>query len=114
MHKANGSKFVTRKWYIVNDQSNAIYDEGNEIVHNTEVLKSNLCYYNNAYILATGDITIIGQQATQVAFKNCAPFTKCITKIERTTMPIHNHVITQSDRIRFKLLWNNMKFMVLF
>ena len=30
-------------------------------------------------------ISIIGHQATQVAFKNCAPFTKCITKIDGTT-----------------------------
>ena len=35
-------------------------------------------------MLVRGNITIIGHQVTQVAFKNCAPFTKCITKIERT------------------------------
>ena len=28
---------------------------------------------------------IIGHQVTQVAFKNFAPFTKCITKIDGTT-----------------------------
>ena len=54
----NNSKFVTRKWNIVNDQSNAIYDLRNEIIYNTEVLKSNLCDYNNAYILVRGNITI--------------------------------------------------------
>ena len=86
MHKANGSKFVTRKWYIVNDQSNAIYDEGNEILHNTEVLKSNLCYYNNAYILVRGDIPIIGCQVTQVALKSCTPFIKFITKNDGATI----------------------------
>ena len=36
-------------------------------------------------MLATGDITIIGHQVTQVAFKSCAPFNKCITKIDETT-----------------------------
>ena len=30
--EANDSKFVTRKWDIVNDQSNANYDKGNEII----------------------------------------------------------------------------------
>ena len=32
---------MTRKWDIVNDQSNTNYVAGNEIIHNTEVLKSN-------------------------------------------------------------------------
>ena len=35
------------------------------------MLKSNLCDYNNAYILARDDITIIGHATTQEAFKNC-------------------------------------------
>ena len=43
LNETIGSKFVTRKWNIVNDQSNANYDVGNEIIYNTEVLKSNLC-----------------------------------------------------------------------
>ena len=61
------------------------YDEGNEVIYNTEVLKSNLCDYNDAYILVRGDITVTAA-TTQVAFKNCAPFTKCITKIDGTTI----------------------------
>ena len=34
------------------------YDAGNKITYNTELLKSNLCDYNDAYILATGDIIV--------------------------------------------------------
>ena len=90
LDEANDSKFVTRKWNIVNNQSNANYDAGNEIVYNTEVLKSNLCDYNDVYILLRGNITIIGHQATksiigQVAFRDCASFTKCIIKFDGTT-----------------------------
>ena len=48
MNEPNDSKFVARKWNIVNDQSNANYDVGYEIIYNTEVLKSNLCDYNDA------------------------------------------------------------------
>ena len=33
-----------------------------------------------------GDIIIVGDNVTQVAFKSCAPFTKCITKIDRKTI----------------------------
>ena len=76
----------SRKWNIVNDQPNANYDVGNEIIFNTEVLKSNLCDYNDAYILVRGDITVVATPATQVTFKNCAPFTKFITKRDGTTI----------------------------
>ena len=31
------------KWNIINDQAKANYDIGNEIIYNTEVLKSTLC-----------------------------------------------------------------------
>ena len=47
----------------------------------TEVLKSNLRDYSDAYILVTGDITATGGDAnSRVAFENCVPFTKCITQ----------------------------------
>ena len=48
-------------------------------------MKSNICDYSNACILVRGNITIIVHQVTQIAFKNCAPFTKCITKTDGTT-----------------------------
>ena len=51
LNEQNNSKFVTRKWNIVNDNSIANYQEGNEITYDTEVLKSKLCDYNDAYIL---------------------------------------------------------------
>ena len=42
------SQFVIRKWNIVNDNSKDNHGVGNKIMYNTEVLKSNLCDYNNA------------------------------------------------------------------
>ena len=78
LNEANDSKFVTRKWNIVNDHSKKNYDATNEITFNTAVLKSTLCDYNNAYIFVIGDMTIIRHGVTQVAF------TKCITKIDET------------------------------
>ena len=86
LNEAKDSKFATRKWNIFNGQSNANYDIRNEIIYNTEVLKSNLCDYNDAYILVRGGITVKAAPVTQVAFKNCAPFTKCITKIDGPTI----------------------------
>ena len=86
LNDANDSKFVARKWNIVNDNSNSNYAAANEITYNTPISKSNICDYNDVYILVTVDITVIVAPATQVAFKNCAPFTKCITKIDGTTI----------------------------
>ena len=38
LNEENDFKFVTRKWNIVNDQSNANYDAGNEIISNQNVI----------------------------------------------------------------------------
>ena len=48
LKEASDSKFVTTKWDSVNDQSNANYDVGNEIIYNAEILQSNLFKYINA------------------------------------------------------------------
>ena len=53
-------KFATIKWYVINDQNNADYDDGDgnrtTIKFDTKVITSNLCDYSDAYILVTGDI----------------------------------------------------------
>ena len=78
------SKFATRKWYIINDQNNGQYGRGNE---NDSTIKfeakvKSLCDYSDAYILVTGDEKVAVVAAdTNVAFKNCAPFTRCVTHI---------------------------------
>ena len=78
---------MTRKWNILQDQSNENYALGNEIICSiTEVSKSSLCDYNDPYILAKGNINVVGNNKTPVAFKNCASLTKCITKIDGTTI----------------------------
>ena len=45
LNEASDSKFVTRKWNTDNDKSNWNYDVRNEIIYNTENLKSNTYYY---------------------------------------------------------------------
>ena len=111
LNEANDPKFVTRKWNIVNDQLNTSYDAGNEIIYNTEVLKvlkSNFCDYNQAYILVRSDIVTTAHNIpTEVPFKNCAPFIKCVIKIDGTTiddaedldlvMPLYNQIEHSSN-----------------
>ena len=70
LNEANESKSVTRKWEIVNNQSYGKNGERNEVIYNTEVLKSNLSDYNNFYILVKDDIAIKVAPTTQVSFKN--------------------------------------------
>ena len=50
------------------------------------MLTSNFCDYNYAYILLRADITIIGHNVTQAAFRNFAPFIKYITKSDETSV----------------------------
>ena len=74
-----------KKWYIINDQNNGQYGRGNEndstMKFETKVIKPNLRDYSDACILVTGDIKREDVSAnTNVAFKNCAPFTRCVTQ----------------------------------
>ena len=48
LNDANDSKFVTRKWKIVHDNSKTHYDAADEITWKTEVLKSSLYDCNDA------------------------------------------------------------------
>ena len=77
------------------------YSHHNPIKFLTKSIESSLCDYSDAYILVTGDITATpNNAATQVIFKNCAPFKDCRTEINYTfvdyadfiniTMPMYN------------------------
>ena len=60
------SRFVTRKWNIVSDQSNANFDVRNEVIYNKNILKSDLCDYNEAGIQETVDIAAVAAGDRQV------------------------------------------------
>ena len=90
------SKFRTRNWVEINDESRGTYT-GSDIKFKTTMLRSNLCDYADAYILVKGTITITGagnddgtkradERDKGVTFKNCAPFTKCISRINNTNI----------------------------
>ena len=82
--------FATKKWCIINDENNTNYgvnkdtgaDNPDTIKYNTRVLKPNLCDYAEAYILVDGTIRATNAvNATRLALKYCAPFTKCNLEI---------------------------------
>ena len=86
MNDSSDSKFAIRSWKIVNYHLNANNDVEDEIIYNKKELKSNHCDYNDIYFLVRGNITIGGNIATRVAFKNVVPFTKYFTKTDGATI----------------------------
>ena len=111
------SKFRTKNWVEINDESKESYGTGSDIKFKTTMLRSNLCDYADAYILVKGTITITGagvddaakqldERNKGVIFKNCAPFTKCKSRINGidtdnaqdidSVMPMYN-LIEYSD-----------------
>ena len=88
----------TKKWYIIDSESKGNYSHENPIKFLTNSIESNLCDYSDAYILATRNITATpNNAATEVIFKNCAPFEKCRTEINETFIDEAMHInITMS------------------
>ena len=89
------SKFRTKNLVEINYESRGTYNVNSQIKFKTKMLKSSLCDYSDAYILVKGTITIeaagadaAARQADErdkgVIFKNCAPFTICISKLNNT------------------------------
>ena len=77
----------------INDESRGAYNVNIQIKFKTTMLKSSLCDYSDAYILVKGTISVNNTVAAGVAvnntnkkviFKNCAPFTNCISEINNT------------------------------
>ena len=109
------SKFRTRNCVEINDESRAAYNVNSQIKFKTTMLKSSLCDYSDVYILVKGTVSVNNTAAASVAvnnndrkviFKNCAPFTNCISEINNTqidnakdidiVMPMYN-LIEYSD-----------------
>ena len=87
------SKFATKKWYVIDSQTTkGKYKQGDTIKFETETIKSSLCDYSDAFILVTGNITVAANNDTDVAFKNCAPFSICKTVINDAFNDKTNHI----------------------
>ena len=67
----------------------------------TSSIESRLCDYSDADVLVKGNINVVeANYNTKMAFKNCAPFRKCRTDINKTfwaehintAMPMYNFI----------------------
>ena len=104
------SKFRTRNWVEINDESRGAYNVNSQIK-----FKFSLYDYSDAYILVKGTTSANSTAAAcasanntnkKVIFKNCAPFTNCISEINNMqidnakdidiVMPMYN-LIEYSD-----------------
>ena len=87
------SKFATKKCYVIDSQTTkGKYKQGDTIKFETETIKSSLCDYSDAFILVTENITVAANNNTDVAFKNCVPFSTCATKTNDIFVDEANHI----------------------
>ena len=106
------SKFRTRNWVEMNGNTRGAYSPNKQITIKTAMLRSSLCDYNDAYVLVKVNITVnstaaastaANNAAKKVIFKNCAPFTNCVSKINNIeidnaqnidlAMPMYNLIV---------------------
>ena len=106
------SKFRTKNWVEINDESRGTCSVNRQINFKTSKLRSSLCDYSDAYILVKGNISVNNTAADgaaanntnkKVIFKNCAPFTDCISQINNMqvdnakdidiVMPMYNVIV---------------------
>ena len=77
---------MIKDWVEINDSARGKYNTNNQIKFIASMLKSSLCDYSDAYILASGTIQLIEKEIMMlhkkadernkgVIFKNYAPFT---------------------------------------
>ena len=120
----NVPRFITKKWVEVHDQSGSAddrYKPNKQIRFKTSMLRSDLCDYSDAYIVVKGTITVTDPNNAnydkKLAFKNNAPFTSCISKINNTlidnaedldiVMPMYNLLeYSKNYRKTTGSLWN--------
>ena len=87
------TKFATKKWYVIDSQTTKDkYKQGDAIKFEAKTIKSSLRDHSDAFILVTGNITVIAANDTDVGFKNRARFSPCTTKINDVFVDEANHI----------------------
>ena len=64
------SKFRTKNWVEINDESRGVYNANSQIKFKTTMSKSSLCDYSDAYILVKGTIIVNNTAADAAAANN--------------------------------------------
>ena len=86
-------KFRTKRCVEIIDESRGTDAVNKQIKFKTSMLRSSLCDYSDAHILAKENISVNNTAGTgadanninkKVIFNNCTPFTDCVSKINKT------------------------------
>ena len=116
------STFRTRNWIEINDESRGVYNVNSQIKFKTTMLKSSLCDYSDACIIVSVNNTAAQGAAAnnnkKVIFKNCAPFTNCISEINNTqidnakdidiVMPMYNLIEYSDNHAKKQEVYGNI------
>ena len=105
-------RFITKTWVEVYHQpgnADDRYKPNKQIRFKTSMLRSDLCDYSDAYIVVKRDIVLTKADGKRVidirnrflAFKNNAPFTNCISKI-------NNVLIDNAEDLDIVMLMYNL------
>ena len=89
------TKFSTKNWVEINDGARGTYNKNSQIKFKKSTVKLCLCDYRDAYIPVSGTVKIDGtgsddnvkrldERNKVVIFKNCVPFTDCISETNNT------------------------------
>ena len=86
------SKFRIKYWVEMNDGGSRTYNPNSQIKFKTSMLKSSLCRYIDSYVLrriisrtpAPSPALNPNNSNKELIFKNCVPFTDCISEISNT------------------------------
>ena len=92
------TKFRRKNQLKVNDDALGTYKANSQTEFKTSTLKSSLCDNNDAYILVNKIIAGTnlaegrGNNGIETVFKNCVPFTDCISKLNNTQIDNANGI----------------------
>ena len=68
----DNSKFATKKWYIIDSESNGNYSQNDEIKFLTRSIESSICDYSDAYILVIAEIYLLHLMHHFPPLKKCS------------------------------------------
>ena len=86
------TKFTTKNWVEINDESRGSYNTNIQIRFKTSISRTSLCDYSDACILVKDTVIVVNTETAaapsnadkKITFKNCTPFTSCISRINNT------------------------------
>ena len=109
------SKIRITNWVEIYNELGGKHNINSNIKFKMSMIRSNSCNYRDEYIFVKGTLTVPNTETSgaevnntnkNVIFKNCTPFTNCVTKISNTqvddaqkihvVMPMYN-LIEYSD-----------------